>query len=68
MIYKMYKQQGEFEDAYKDAVNLFNNRVLKHNDDCLFITKYGKKKSLVLESQTLKQMDRWKKLIKNPVM
>ena len=68
MIYKMYKQQGEFEDAYKDAVNLFNNRVLKHNDDCLFITKYGKKKSLVLESQSLKQMDRWKKLIKNPVL
>jgi hypothetical protein len=68
MIYNMYKKNADLEVSYKDAVTIFNNRVLKHNDDCLFITKYGKKKSLVLETQSLKQMDTWKRLIKNPVL
>jgi len=68
MIYNIHKKKGNVEDAFEDASNLFQNRVLKHNEHGLFVTDYSKKKSLILESGALQQMSTWKKLLKNPVL
>jgi phage terminase large subunit-like protein len=40
MIYKIYQSELNLEEAFKDAENLFNTRVFKHNEDQLFVTEY----------------------------
>jgi hypothetical protein len=67
LIYSLHKKNNELEGAFKDASKIFSDRVLKHNEDGLFVTDYAKQKSLILESNALKQIDAWKKIIKNPV-
>lgn len=64
IIYNFNRLNGDFEGAYQDATNLFNNRVLKHLDDNLFITDYSKKLSPILHSKSLTQINKWSKLIK----
>jgi hypothetical protein len=59
----MYKTDGDFLKSYDNAIDLFNNRVLKHHVDNLFITDYSKKKGLELHEKALIQMNTWKKII-----
>ena len=63
IIYHMYKNDGDFVKSYDNAIDLFNNRVLKHHTDNLFITEYSKKKGLELHEQALLQIESWKKII-----
>jgi len=67
MIYNMYKFNGNIDSAFTDSENLFNNRVFKLNDHNLFITDYSKKQSLILQTQSLKQINTWRQLVKNPI-
>jgi HD superfamily phosphodiesterase len=68
MIYNMHVKNGNLNEAFIDALNLFNNRVFKHNEDGLFMTDYSRRKSLVLESQSLKQIECWQRLMKNNIL
>ena len=63
VIYHMYKTDGDFLKSYDNAIDLFNNRVLKHHVDNLFITDYSKKKGLELHEKALIQMKTWQKII-----
>jgi len=63
VIYHMYKTDGDFLKSYDNAIDLFNNRVLKHHTDNLFVTDYSKKKGLELHEKALIQMNTWKKII-----
>jgi hypothetical protein len=63
IIYHMYKTDGDFLKSYENAIDLFNNRVLKHHTDNLFITDYSKKKGLELHEKALIQMNTWQKII-----
>lgn len=63
IIYHMYKTDGDFLKSYENAIDLFNNRVLKHHTDNLFVTEYSKKKGLELHEKALIQMQTWKKII-----
>jgi HD superfamily phosphodiesterase len=66
MIYNMHKKNGNIDEAFQDAINIFDSRVFRHNDDALLISDYSRKKSLILESMAMKQIDTWKKLVKSP--
>jgi hypothetical protein len=68
MIYNMHRQNGDFDEAFKDALNIFDIRVMKHNTDGLFLTNYARQKSLELETQSLNQIASWKRLVKNPTL
>ena len=68
MIYNMHRQNGDFDEAFKDALNIFDIRVMKHNEDALFLTNYARQKSLELETQSLNQIASWKRLVKNPTL
>jgi HD superfamily phosphodiesterase len=68
MIYKMNKNGGNVEDAFSDAVLLFENRVFKHNDDGLFFFEYSKRESLVLHNVALDRISSWNKILKIPLM
>ena len=58
---------GNITTAFTDSEKLFNNRVLKHFDDNLFITDYSKTTALVLHTQSIQRMNVWRKLLKNPI-
>jgi hypothetical protein len=66
MIYKINKNGGDLEDAFKNANELFENRVLKHNDDGLFTFDYSKQESLVLHELSLQRIYSWKKILIRP--
>ena len=68
MIYNMHSQQGDLDEAFKDASHIFDIRVMKHNEDGLFLTNYARQKSLELETQSLNQIANWKRLVKTPVL
>ena len=63
IIYNMYKLQGDFESAYIDSINLFDNRVFKHIDDNLFVTSYSKNIAPYLHSNSISRINSWKTLI-----
>jgi len=63
MIYNMYRKRGDVNEAFNDAHLLFMNRVLKHNEDNLFITDYSKQVSRELEVGSLKRIGAWKRLL-----
>jgi HD superfamily phosphodiesterase len=62
IIYNIHKLNGDFDGAFIDAKNLFENRVFKHNDDNLFITDYSKQISLNLHANALSKINNWSKL------
>jgi HD superfamily phosphodiesterase len=66
MIYKMNLNGGNVDDAFEDALNLFNNRVLQHNKDNLFLTDYSLLKSRELHIQSLQRIQSWKQILKKP--
>jgi len=66
MIYQMNKNGGNLEDAFKNANELFESRVLRHNDDGLFLFDYSKKESLVLHQLALQRINSWKKILIRP--
>lgn len=66
IIYKINKNGGDLEDAFKNANELFENRVLKHNDDELFLFDYSKRESLVLHEIALQRISGWKRILVRP--
>jgi hypothetical protein len=67
MIYNMYRMGGNLQDSYDNALNLFENRVWKHNEDGLFLTNYSKEHYLDLHNMSIKRCDFWKKMLKKPM-
>jgi HD superfamily phosphodiesterase len=63
MIYNMNKMNGNFEDAYKNSLELFEKRVFKHNDDQLFITNYSKELSKKLHIKAIGRINNWSKML-----
>ncbi len=64
LLYGMHCYKMNFEDAYKDSIKLFENRVLKHIDDKLFTSPFSLQKAEVLHKNALKQISRWRKFIR----
>jgi len=66
MVYHMYKQNPDIEDAFHVANILFENRIFRHNEDRLFTTDYAKQQSIILHTSAIKQIYSWKTLLKSP--
>jgi len=54
-------------EAFNNASELFQNRVLKHNHDNLFVTSYSKNNYLPLHIDTIKRINTWKNILKTPI-
>lgn len=65
IIYHMYKTNSDFLKSYENALHVFENRILKHHSDDLFITEYSKKKGEELHNKALLQMESWEKIIES---
>jgi len=64
----MHKKDGNILDSYNNATELFDYRVLKHNQDNLFVTDYSKQLSQVLHNDALHRINSWKKIIRTPLI
>jgi HD superfamily phosphodiesterase len=64
MIYNMIMvdKEGGIDVAYNNAVELFEKRVLRHNEDGLFFTEYGKQQSMILHQEALRRMNTWTRI------
>lgn len=62
MIYHMHKTNGNFEESYENALELFETRVWKHFDDNLFVTDYSKSRAKKLHNISKRQVENWKQI------
>jgi len=65
ILYNINKLNGNIETAYENSLEIFNNRILKHNDDNLYITNYSKNIDLILKKEALERINSWTELIKS---
>ena len=63
MIYHMSTGNRSLDDAFSNAKDLFYDRVLRHNDDGLFFTRYAQRHSSTLHNRALMRMLYWKKMM-----
>jgi HD superfamily phosphodiesterase len=75
MLYNIHKQTESNKeqdlkllDAFNDANELFQKRVLRHHIDGLFITNYSKQNYLPLQIDAIKRIQTWKKIMKKPLI
>jgi HD superfamily phosphodiesterase len=61
VIYGMFVEKLEYNDALKRAIKLFESRVLTYKSDDLFITQYSKEESLKKHIEAEKELDFIKK-------
>ena len=66
MIYHLKNNKGDIETSFESAAKLFENRVLKHNDDGLLLTEYSRANYMELHNASLQRINAWKKLLKKP--
>ena len=63
MIYHMRTRNCNIVEAYYNARNIFNERILRHNSDNLFVTEYSKRISITLHVHSIKRLLAWNKLL-----
>ena len=63
MIYHMSTGNKTINDAFLNAKDLFYDRVLRHNEDGLFFTRYAQRQSSALHNRALMRMLYWKKMV-----
>lgn len=68
LLYHLHtKPNFTLHEAYNSAEDFFETRAFKHNDDCLFTTKYAKEKSKLLHKEAHKRMLFWKEIISKEI-
>jgi len=65
--HKEKEQDVKIMDAFNDAHELFQRRVLQHNHDNLFITDYSKQHYLPLHINAIKRIHSWKQIMRKTI-
>ena len=65
LIYHMYHKNNDFQEAYQESMELFKNRVFKHEKDNLFTYDYSKQQAAELKKQSLQRIKQWKRIMKS---
>ena len=65
LIYHMYRKNNDFQEAYQESIQLFKNRVFKHEKDNLFTYDYSKQQALELKKHSLQRIRQWKRIMKS---
>ena len=63
MVYDLFTRTGNINDAYENAVKLFEVRVFRHNEDNLYITEYSKNQDKILKQLAIQRINSWNKII-----
>lgn len=65
LAYRLTKSKSSIEETYKEACELFENRIFKHDKDKLFLTQYAKDNHMIFQTRSMEQISRWKSVINN---
>lgn len=63
IMYQMLKNNEQYDKSFNDALNIFDSRVFKYNDDKLFTTKYAQNLSKDLHNKSLKRISNLNKIL-----
>ena len=63
LIYHMYRKNSDFQQAYRESIELFKNRVFKHEKDNLFTYDYSKQQAMELKKHSLQRIRQWKRIM-----
>jgi hypothetical protein len=63
MVYDLYTRNENINDAYDNAVKLFEVRVFRHSEDNLYITEYSKNQDKILKQQAIQRINSWNRII-----
>jgi hypothetical protein len=64
IIYDMNKKNNNILLSFDNALNLFNKRMFKHNEDNLYVTEYSKYLDIELKQKAINKINDWKEIIK----
>jgi len=67
LMFHMCVNKSSIHDALTNAKDIFNTRILKHNDDNLFLTDYGLKESIKLHEKSIIDIYQWNKIINKDI-
>jgi len=68
MIYNIRQTNCDLFEAYKNAEEIFNNRINKYISDELFFTEYALKESVNLQKIAIERTLFWKNMFENDSM
>ena len=68
ILYHMHQSKADINQAYKNAYELFENRIFRHEDDGLLLTDFSKNEALILKTNAMHRIQTWKTLLKNPIL
>jgi HD superfamily phosphodiesterase len=63
IIYQMLRNNNDYEKAYEDAINLFDNRVFKYLDEKLFTLDYSRNLAYRLHESAYKRISTLKRIL-----
>jgi HD superfamily phosphodiesterase len=63
MLYHMNVNKSDAMTAFTNSRKIFMDRVLKHNDDELFITESGRRESVILHDVAIRRMFQWRQMM-----
>jgi hypothetical protein len=63
MIYNMYHTHNDVFNTFKESKEFFENRVLKYQEQDIFLTDYGKSKARELRIKSIEQINSWNSII-----
>jgi hypothetical protein len=65
ILYHLHNSNSDIHKAYENAMEVFENRILRHEEDGLFVTDFSKNEAAHLKIKALDRIQRWKILLKN---
>jgi len=65
IIYHMNRSNSDLNKAYENAIGVFNERILRHEEDGLLITDFSKNEAAQLKIKALDRIQTWKVILKN---
>lgn len=63
MLYHIHVNKSDAMTAFTNSRKIFMDRVLKHNDDELFITEFGRRESVILHDTAIRRMFQWRQIV-----
>jgi len=63
MLYHIHVNKSDANTAFTNSRKIFMDRVLKHNDDELFITEFGRRESVILHDAAIRRMFQWRQMM-----
>jgi len=65
LLYHMHNSNSDIHKAYENAMDVFENRILRHEEDGLFVTDFSKNEATHLKIKALDRIQRWKIILKS---